>query len=524
MLYLCLALFGLFISFFSVILFNYVGYDIKVARSIYLDTRMQYDIKSILTAVTEIYRERNMINPGDISLLQIRRFTYVNGNKRYDVEYRIQPINHTHLLVELYKGNRLWARGIVKWREHVGDISFVTAKNQEVFKPNSFYSSVAIFSNEVNIPPNSGKIFKRVIMDDTTIVNGRGSDSFQNIEEMKKYAEYIQIDRNVESIMRYYRELRDKFEEKIVNSMSGYGSVYSNAGNIVLTPYGAIWIRRIQNIPYIRIKFIEDNSNQVILFEDNNGDLICRYVLVQENQYRINLNINDEVITNDSSIRGLVGSRNERITIRINPVSKVLECPRLYTIFTNSYLNTIIYSEMPIIIGSDGPEDVNGAKINSKIMIITNQAVKVKNNIIYADFSSMQDFISRCEAKNLNLSLDRKSLLRVISNRIEFDTSEYRISNQNPNIQCLCGQFVAMYDNNSLLTVTNPSNISGIYIFGSIQFSNRGGFDNSSFRELYITDGMLVSIDPAVRSVIDGIDDNIFLNKISVLGVEISSR
>ncbi len=56
--YLWLALFTIFISFFSIILFNYVSTDIKVTRSIYQDSRIYYDIKSILTAIAEIYREK----------------------------------------------------------------------------------------------------------------------------------------------------------------------------------------------------------------------------------------------------------------------------------------------------------------------------------------------------------------------------------------------------------------------------------------------------------------------------------
>lgn len=263
----------------------------------------------------------------------------------------------------------------------------------------------------------------------------------------------------------------------------------------------------------------------MVLFEDNTGNLICRYIFVQADSHSVNLNINDEVITNDNNIAKQVNASDNPITITVTPVSKVLERPGFYTIFTNvSCSNTIIYSEMPILIGSEGPENTNEAVLNSKIMIITNTVVTVKNNIIYSDFSSIQDFINRCETKDVRLRSDRNGLLRVISNEIIFDTSDYRISDSNANRQCLSGQFVSMYDNNSVLRITNPTNISSLYVFGGVQASNRIGFNQNNFRELYITDGRLVAIDPSLSLILDNMDNSIYLNEVSVLGIEILSR
>lgn len=197
--YLWLALFTIFISFFSIILFNYVSTDIKVTRSIYQDSRIYYDIKSILTAITEIYREKNISNPNNNSIRK-GTYAYQNGHNQYFVNYSINPLNQTHLFIELSKNGNPWARGIVKWRESIGDFAFITAKNNEQFKPNSFYSSAAIFSNSISIPPtNNNFIFSKVTIDENLIVNGKNSPD--NIQEIQQFAQFVEISNFLGAIM-----------------------------------------------------------------------------------------------------------------------------------------------------------------------------------------------------------------------------------------------------------------------------------------------------------------------------------
>ncbi|MCS7244064.1 MAG: hypothetical protein RMJ36_04960, partial [Candidatus Calescibacterium sp.] len=352
-LYLWLALFAIFISFFSIILFNYVGSDIRAVRSIYKESRMYYDIKSILSAITEIYREKNFNRPSDQRIRQ-GSYRYANGVVNYNVRYEIKIVeqgtstNPNYLFINLYKGNKLWARGIVKWRESLGDFGIITAKSTELFKSNSFYSNATVFSDMIIVQDltNQEKIFKKVSIKDTVVVNGKTSINFENLKEIQKFAEYVEINNSLNAIMRYYNDLRDEVIRKVVDPMVNYGTQYSNAGNIILTPYGAIWIREIPNVSYVKINFnMDNNGNQIISFLDNNGNLLSTYIILMYGSLNINLDFNDEVITNDI---GIINQVNNNVNnISLVPVSKVMNVNgRHYTIYTNvGDYSTIIYSD-----------------------------------------------------------------------------------------------------------------------------------------------------------------------------------
>lgn len=94
--YLWLALFTVFVSFFGIILFNYVSTDIRVTRSLYTDSRTYYHIKSILMAVTELYREQNFNNPTNQN---IRTGVFSSPNYSFGSTYTVTPLNQTHLLI-----------------------------------------------------------------------------------------------------------------------------------------------------------------------------------------------------------------------------------------------------------------------------------------------------------------------------------------------------------------------------------------------------------------------------------------
>ncbi len=523
--YLWLALFTVFVSFFGIILFNYVSTDIRVTRSLYTDSRTYYHIKSILMAVTELYREQNFNNPTNQN---IRTGVFSSPNYSFGSTYTVTPLNQTHLLIQLLRDGNVWARGIVKWRENIGDFAFITAKNNEQFKNNSFYSSAAIFSNTIYIPNSKRFIFNKVLINENVIINGKGP--FNNLIEMQKFSQFIEVNNSINAIIEYYRQLRDESRNKLVDPITSnpsYSSTYSNAGDIVLTPYGGIWIK--SSVPSLRVNFRIQNGNQIIEFRRiDNGNLVAIFTHVIQNPITINLNDGDKVISNDANIVDAANRYNTNITIP--PYAKVLiYYPNIKTIYTNSSpsdLNTIIYTESPMIIGSDEPNNTNNATINSKIMIISIAPITIQNNILYSNFSNITDYINKIEAQDeliLPNDTNNNGLLRVLAPIITIDTSQFDKTNPSKKNVCLNGQFVTMYDPNSKVIISNPENIEAIYLFGSLQFSQRENF-NADFKEKYLLDSRLSALDPSLSTIIDKIDDNIYINTNIVLGIEIINK
>lgn len=324
--------------------------------------------------------------------------------------------------------------------------------------------------------------------------------------------------------MQYYRSFRDNAKTKIVDPMnSTYSQQYSNSGEIVLTPYGSIWIRSTAPSP-IKLNFSTNAGGQVIEFRKTDNTLIATFIHLTKNPTTIKLQNGDKVISNDSSI--INAANNYNLNINVKPFSKILRYyPNIVTIYTYTPdFNTIIYSEVPLILGSDSPNSITNAVIDTKITIVSIEPVTIKNNIIYSNFSNLQDYMNQIETQNkLSISNDN-GLLRVIAPQITLDTSQFSSTDSQKNKLCLNGQFVTMYDSNSKITISNPDNIQGIYLFGSIQFCQREGFTTSNFQEKYLLDGRLTTIDPALSTILDNIDNNTYINKISVLGIEIINK
>lgn len=166
----------------------------------------------------------------------------------------------------------------------------------------------------------------------------------------------------------------------------------------------------------------------------------------------------DKVISNDPYI--INAANNYNLMIKLNPFAKVLvHRPNVATIYTsNPDFNIIIYSEVPLILGSDSPSDINNAVIDTKVTIVSTSPITIKNNIIYSNFSNLQDYINQVETQNkLILSNNNNNgLLRVIAPQITFDTSQFSATDPQRNKLCLNGQFVAMYDLNSKITISDP--------------------------------------------------------------------
>jgi CHASE3 domain sensor protein len=65
-LYLWLTLFTLFISFFSIILFNYVSSDIRTTKELIRKAKRSSDLKSLILIATNIYRQDYRNSTGNI--------------------------------------------------------------------------------------------------------------------------------------------------------------------------------------------------------------------------------------------------------------------------------------------------------------------------------------------------------------------------------------------------------------------------------------------------------------------------
>lgn len=204
------------------------------------NSRLYDDIKSILLSIAELYKERDLVN----SQISIRRgnYSFRNRHVNYEFDYQIVPINNTFVLIALYRpSNRLFARGIVKIREPIENVAFLTPQNQTFNNSESFYSNAKFFSSSLQINTNR-KIFTKITVTSNTSINGKTFNSnpsgFSN--EVKKYAELVGIDDNLTVLIRYYNDLKDQLRSKIVRNLDSYPQEIRNG--ILLTPYRGILV------------------------------------------------------------------------------------------------------------------------------------------------------------------------------------------------------------------------------------------------------------------------------------------
>ncbi len=142
MLYLWLSLFTVFVSFFSIILFNYVGADIKAVRSLYLTSRKHFDYRSIAMVLAEMYKETGRTNGNYITNL---------AGVRYNIDYRIRRLTDTDIMVELIKNNEVVGRSIVRIRNKFDNLALITTDDNVNLQGSDYYSSGWIMGNRVNV-------------------------------------------------------------------------------------------------------------------------------------------------------------------------------------------------------------------------------------------------------------------------------------------------------------------------------------------------------------------------------------
>ncbi|MCS7244269.1 MAG: hypothetical protein RMJ36_06010, partial [Candidatus Calescibacterium sp.] len=116
-LYLWLVLFALFVSFFSIILFNYVSGDIRVTKKLVKETNFYNTIKGIAVIATELNRKGHT-----------KGHYFFKGNK---YNFYTKRITNTRVLVQIYANDDLIARVIVQDRKYISDLNVYFSEKLE---------------------------------------------------------------------------------------------------------------------------------------------------------------------------------------------------------------------------------------------------------------------------------------------------------------------------------------------------------------------------------------------------------
>lgn len=451
-LYLWLTVFTMFVTVFSIILFNYSAGDIKVTRKLMQDTQYYNTLKAISLISTELYRVGKY------------QGSWLIKGKNYN--FKTKRITPTRLLVEIFdNSNNPLAKIIVQDRYNIFDnnLFVLDAINNEKLRFNnetSYDRFVTVGESEISIQA-SRKIFNISFISPQTVVNGKGIKEvkekdreyyvYENLEEMKKYSYYAGIiDPGITSFLfGYFRNLRDFARNKSENNRTFPNEIAD------LTKYGSILISIPQNsektISEVEIKFnINPQRNQEVYFnvsytegKDNKEKSENYLYYLVRNPQTVYVNVNS-LRTNDTSIiptppnnQNNQNNQNNPIPISLNPsnnfVYKVMikldenGGPLNSTIYKTAYDKTIIYVDGNVKIGSNSVNNFDGGKIGSAIILITPKDVKIKGHIAYSEFLNPQNFMDLAQNENFQVLNESKSYFNVVANNINIvpDNSYY---------------------------------------------------------------------------------------------------
>lgn len=476
-LYLWLGAFTLFISVFSIILFNYTAGDIKITRKLIQETNYQNIIKGVAIVATELYRRGQYSGE------------YILGRKKYNFSsVRISP---TKLLIQISHNNNPVARVIVKDRKYISDINIYFAKCNNptisTYRSHTFattYDHIQIYSDNDYGFDHGTKMFNYAYIAPETTVNGKGMEverneiRFHNLEELKKYAEVAGIiPRDINSfLIKYYTRLANYLGDKSINTRT-----YPDEP-VDLTKYGSLYISKPQgrDIRKVELKLRQENNNQVVDIvidyssEENNNQLY-RYYLIRY-PHRITV-IPSSTITNDQNIRNELSriqnqSDPKNIDLEVNfpGVYKVLvkydgndnQKPVRSIIYKTAYSQTFIYSTEDISIGSNSPNTFGGGIVGTDILLVVKNNVIINGHIAYKEFDTIDALVNFIENRgSFQFPSDSESHLTVVARNIIIDPSNF-----NPDYILLCGDYSAFYNTNSSIKLKETYN-GKIYYFGS---------------------------------------------------------
>ncbi|MCX7972737.1 MAG: hypothetical protein N2657_05965 [bacterium] len=473
-LYLWLSAFTLFISVFSIILFNYTAGDIKITRKLIQETNYQNIIKGVAIVATELYRRGQYSGE------------YILGKKKYNFSsVRISP---TKLLIQISHNNNPVARVIVKDRKYISDINiyFATCNNPTIskYRLHTFattYDYIQIYNDNDYGFDEGSKMLNYAYIAPETSVNGRSMEvkeneiHFHNLEELKKYAEVAGfIPRDINNfLIKYYTRLANYLGDKSINTRT-----YPDEP-VDLTKYGSLYISKPQgrDINKVELKLRQENNNQVvdIVIDYYSHTDIYRYYLIRY-PHKITV-IPSSTITNDQDIRDELSrtqnqSEPKNIDLLVNfpGVYKVLvkydsndnQKPVRSIIYKTAHSQTLIYSTEDISIGSNSPNSFEGGIVGTDILLVVKNNVIVNGHIAYKEFDTIDELVNFIENRgSFQFPSDSESHLSVVARNIIIDPSNF-----NPDYILLCGDYSAFYNTSSSINLRATYN-GKIYYFGS---------------------------------------------------------
>ncbi len=489
-LYLWLTLFTLFISFFSIILFNYVSSDIRTTKELIRKAKRSSDLKSLILIATNIYRQ------------DYRNYTGNIPYKGKNYQYQIKNIDGFHIYVKILENNNLLAKAIVQYKINLGNINklYTKSNNNYYFNANSDYNNATSLADKINIEVHSDKIFNQLFLKYNTQPYKVEVDRYYSItrsipvtdEELtQKYTEKLyRID--IDPI-NYYNNFLIKVIQQLYSTPSQ---------NVELNNKGVLIVKK-QNDNNPNINFnIENNNQKIDIFYNNNQD--SSFILVREPQTfdfdknNSSLITNDRTLANDleNQIRNSQSGNN--INFTLNPdngyVYKVLKRGNNYIIYKtrNSLIYILVFANP--IIGSDSNLSLDNGIIKEKIYLITpkNYFTTIKGHILYEETANNIKTGNNIDPTKINKDnipvTNNDNLFTLVTENIILDGINFNSSNTS---LILCGKYVAMYNNNSTLSLSG--NLENVYVYGSIHSSI---FDTIRLNEYYINDKRLSFIDP----------------------------
>lgn len=511
MLYLWLILFTLFISFFSIILFNYVSSDIRTTKELLKKAKRTIDLKSLVLIATNIYKQD---------------YTRANGNIPYkgkNYQYEIKNINGTHIYVRILENNNLLAKAIVLYKINLGNYNkIINSYNEYFFNKTSYYGNTIYLDNRIYIEEASNKIFSNLFLNYKTQAYKVTFDVYRNPsytpinDDVYENPSYTPI--NDEELTKNYTGKLYRIDLDPINYYNKFFEIVMQqiyevpTNDVELNTKGTIVIRKSSgNDPTLLFKLDEsnpDNQKIDILYANN---LSASFILVKSPQTLSFEKNNSSLITNDrllaNEFKNLKeNSRNNYFSITLNPnnnyVYKVLKRGNNYIIYKtkNSLIYILVFAN-PIIGSNDNLNTENGI-IKEKIYLITDKSyfTTIKGHILYQetankitnDLNNLSPIIDPTKITKNNIRVNNNNnLFTLVTNNIKIDKSNFNLTN--PKL-VLCGKYIAMYNDNSELSLINRGNLDSIYVYGGINSSIISNI--TGLKEYYINDNRLAYIDP----------------------------
>jgi hypothetical protein len=489
-LYLWLTLFTLFISFFSIILFNYVSSDIRTTKELIKKAKRTSNLKSLILIATNIYRENYRNSTGNIPY------------KGKNYQYQIKNIDGYNIYVKILENNNILAKAIVEYKINLGNLNKLSTRyNGYYFDNSSYYNDTAFLANRIDIQSDSNKIFTNLFLKYNSKPYKVTFDSYGNPtytpitdkELTKQYTEKLyRVDLDP---INYY----DKFLIKV------FQQLYSTPSqDVELNDKGVLIVKK-QNNNNPNINFnIENNNQKIDIFY--NGNYNSSFILVRDPQtFDFDKN-NSSLITNDRDLANDLENQirdsrsNRNINFTLNPdngyVYKVLKRGNNYIIYKtrNSLIYILVFANP--IIGSDSNLSSDNGIIKEKIYLITpqNYSTTIQGHILYEETANKVNIGNNIDPTKINKDnipvTNNNNLFTLVTENIILDGSNFNLSNTS---LILCGKYVAMYNNNSSLSIINSEYLKKVYVYGSIHSAIPGP---NALNEYYINDKRLSFIDP----------------------------